>query len=78
MEKSPDKAIVLAGLADSSGSYVRNCALSRTRSKSLATALETLGLKVTETMGFCDELPVRDNASLDGRELNRRVELFLR
>jgi phosphate transport system substrate-binding protein len=78
MEQSPDKAIVLAGFADSSGSYASNCALSRTRSKSVATALETLGLKVTETVGYCDELPVRDNASLDGRELNRRVELFLR
>ena len=78
MEQTPDKAIVLAGFADNLGSYASNCALSRTRSKSVATALETLGLRVTETVGFCDELPVRDNASLDGRELNRRVELFLR
>jgi len=78
MEQSSDKQIVLAGFADSSGTYASNCALSRTRSKSIASALETLGLKATEIIGFCDELPVRDNTTPDGREQNRRVDLCLR
>ena len=78
MERSPDKAIVLAGFADSSGGYAANCALSRSRAQSVAGALKTLGLNAAEVLGFCDELPVRDNGTPEGREQNRRVEIFLR
>jgi phosphate transport system substrate-binding protein len=78
MEKSPDKTIVLAGFADSSGEYSANCALSLSRSKAIASALGTLGLQVDDTLGFCSELPVRDNGSSDGRNQNRRVEIFVK
>lgn len=78
MERSSDKGIVLAGFADSSGGYAANCALSRSRAASVAGALKTLGLNAAETLGFCDELPVRDNGTPEGREQNRRVEIFLR
>ena len=78
MERSPARKIVLAGFSDSSGSYASNCSLSQARGRAVAAALETLGLKGIETIGFCDELPVRDNTTPDGRELNRRVDLFLR
>jgi phosphate transport system substrate-binding protein len=78
MEKSPDKTIVLAGFADSSGEYSANCALSLSRSKAIAKALGTLGLQVDDTLGFCSELPVRDNGTPDGRNQNRRVEIFVK
>lgn len=78
MEQSPDKTIVLAGFADNSGAHANNCALSDARARSIASALGTLGLRATEMVGFCDELPVRDNDTLDGREKNRRVDIFLR
>jgi phosphate transport system substrate-binding protein len=77
MESTPDKKIVLAGFADSTGSYSANCSLSRGRAHSVASALETLGLKAASTLGFCSELPVRDNQTGAGREQNRRVEIFL-
>lgn len=77
MERSSDKSIVLAGFADSSGAYAGNCALSRSRAQSVASALKTLGLNAAEVLGFCDELPVRDNGTPEGREQNRRVEIFL-
>ncbi len=78
MEHTPDKAIVLAGFADSSGAYASNCALSRSRADSVASALRTLGLTQVQTLGFCDELPVRDNGTPEGREQNRRVEIYLK
>lgn len=78
MERSSDKSIVLAGFADSSGAYAGNCALSRSRAQSVAGALKTLGLTAGQVLGFCDELPVRDNGTPEGREQNRRVEIFLR
>lgn len=78
MERTPDKTIVLAGFADSMGAYAGNCALSRSRAESVASALRTLGLSQIQTLGFCDELPVRDNSTSDGREQNRRVEIFIK
>ena len=78
MERSPDRTIILAGFADNFGAYTGNCALSRSRAESVSKALATLGLRVTDMLGFCDELPVRDNSTADGREQNRRVEIFLK
>ncbi len=78
MERSSDKTIVLAGFADSSGDYTANCGLSLSRAKSIAKALGTLGLQIDNTVGFCSELPVRDNGTPDGRNQNRRVEIFLK
>ncbi len=78
MEQSPGKSIVLAGFADSSGAYPANCALSRARAAAVGAAFATLGIKPSQTLGFCNELPVRDNSTLDGREQNRRVEIFLK
>ena len=78
MERSTDKTIVLAGFADSSGEYTANCALSLSRAKSIAKALGTLGLQIDNTVGFCSELPVRNNGTPEGRDQNRRVEIFLK
>jgi phosphate transport system substrate-binding protein len=77
MANSSGKQIVLAGFADSSGPLAGNCKLSRSRAESVAAALHVLGLNATQVIGFCDELPVRDNSTPDGREQNRRVEIFL-
>ncbi|MBA3810043.1 MAG: substrate-binding domain-containing protein [Caulobacteraceae bacterium] len=78
VEGAADKTIVLAGFADSSGTYPANCALSRARGQRVSEAFATLGLRITDVRGYCDELPVRDNATDAGREQNRRVEIFLR
>lgn len=78
MEQSPNKQIVLAGFSDNVGAYASNCAISQARAKRVADALATLGLSVAEVVGFCSELPVRDNGTPEGRDQNRRVEIFLR
>lgn len=78
MEQTPNKQIVLAGFSDNVGAYAGNCALSQSRARRVADALATLGLTAAEVVGFCSELPVRDNATPEGRDQNRRVEIFLR
>jgi phosphate transport system substrate-binding protein len=78
MEQTPNKQIVLAGFSDNLGKVAGNCALSLSRGKRVAAALATLGLSAREVIGFCSELPVRDNSTPEGRDQNRRVEIFLR
>jgi phosphate transport system substrate-binding protein len=74
--RTPAPSVVLAGFADSSGSYDANCGLARKRAQTVAQALATLGLEVADIRGFCNELPVRA-AGTDGREENRGVEIFI-
>jgi phosphate transport system substrate-binding protein len=71
------KEIVLAGFADSTGDPGTNQRLSENRAKAAAAELEAQGITVKETLGFGQELPIRDNATEAGREKNRRVEIFL-
>jgi phosphate transport system substrate-binding protein len=77
MKQTPEKTLVLAGFADSNGAYASNCALANSRARAVADAFSTEGIKA-DVQGFCSELPVRANSSAAGRELNRRVELYLR
>jgi phosphate transport system substrate-binding protein len=77
MKDNPSKQLVLAGFADSYGPYGANCALANSRAEAVSKRFETEGLH-PQVVGFCSERPVRSNDTLQGRELNRRVEVFLR
>ncbi|MGP6156454.1 MAG: substrate-binding domain-containing protein [Vulcanimicrobiaceae bacterium] len=70
------KQVVLAGFADSTGDPASNLALSESRAQAAASVLEAQGIRVKETMGFGQQLPIRDNTTEAGREKNRRVEIF--
>lgn len=76
MKLSPDKQLVLAGFADGSGAYGVNCALANSRAEAVSKAFAVEGL-TPKVVSFCSELPVRANDTAAGRELNRRVEVFL-
>ncbi len=71
--------IVIAGHTDSVGSDKDNQRLSRRRAYSVTDYLLQSG--VTEArvdpIGFGEKLPIADNATAEGRALNRRVELSL-
>lgn len=72
-----NKSVVLAGFADSTGDPASNVQLSENRAQSAARELEAEGIRVKDTVGFGQELPIRDNATEAGREKNRRVEIFI-
>jgi phosphate transport system substrate-binding protein len=71
------KKIVLVGFADSTGDRGTNQRLSENRAKAAASELEAQGIAVKDTLGFGQDLPIRDNGTEAGREKNRRVEIFL-
>jgi outer membrane protein OmpA-like peptidoglycan-associated protein len=71
--------IVISGHTDSKGSVDYNQALSERRADSVAEYLLDRGVVVArlETIGFGEGNPIADNATAEGRSLNRRVELSL-
>ena len=70
---------MVAGHSDSVGSSEYNQVLSERRANSVAQYL--LSRKIIpvriETVGFGEDTPIADNASAEGKSLNRRVELSL-
>ena len=69
--------LILAGFADSQGGAALNNTLSQKRAEALASLLTQRGLKPAHVAGFGAELPLADNNTQDGRERNRRVEMYL-
>lgn len=76
-QKANPQKLILIGFADNRGGAEGNLAVSRKRADAVAQALAQRGIKVGQVAAFGAELPVADNASDDGREKNRRVEVFL-
>lgn len=75
-----DKTIIaVAGHTDSVGSDAYNQKLSEQRAQSVAAYLQRKNIEPVrfEVIGFGERNPVADNATAEGRSLNRRVELTL-
>lgn len=81
LSAGPDQSIVLVGHTDSSGSHDKNLELSKQRAKAvramfLAQFPEIAPERVaSEGLGYF--APVASNATPEGREMNRRVEVIL-
>ncbi len=76
-----DKTLIdINGHTDSTGSVDYNMDLSYRRAGSVSDYLAAQGIEAERlfTQGFGPHYPVADNASPDGRQLNRRVELVLK
>jgi phosphate transport system substrate-binding protein len=69
--------IILVGFADNKGSASANLTVSKKRAEAVAAELAEHGVKVGRVLAFGADLPVADNTSDDGREKNRRVEVYL-
>ena len=69
--------IVLAAFADNSGQPATNVAVSQRRAEVVASALAKGGFIPGKIASFGAELPIADNATAEGRERNRRVEVYL-
>lgn len=77
LQNYPDTKIKVDGHTDSTGSDSYNQSLSERRASSVANYLRSLGVtadRITEA-GFGESLPVADNNTVEGRRLNRRVEI---
>jgi outer membrane protein OmpA-like peptidoglycan-associated protein len=71
--------IEVAGFTDSRGSEEYNLGLSDRRADEVANYLEGQGVMTLRiiTVGLGEDMPVADNSTVEGRLLNRRVELTL-
>lgn len=69
--------LVLIGFADNLGDPASNIVLSKERANAVAAALKTRGIAPGRITGFGAENPVASNATPEGRERNRRVEVWV-
>jgi phosphate transport system substrate-binding protein len=72
------RGVMLVGFADSTGNPAANLRLSKDRAQSVAAQMQHQGITPVFVTGFGQDLPVADNSTPEGREKNRRVEVWLR
>lgn len=72
------ESLVLIGFADSVGNPQANLELSRQRANTVSQELRARGIKASEVLAMGSDLPVASNATAEGRDKNRRVEVWLR
>jgi hypothetical protein len=66
------------GFADNQGGDRVNVELSRQRAQAIATQLMPRGIRAEAVVGLGSALPVAPNDTPDGRNRNRRVEIWVR
>jgi phosphate transport system substrate-binding protein len=76
LDHGGDKLLLL-GFSDSTGSANANQQLSQTRAEHVAAAFRQRGLSPSQVRGFGAALPVGDNSTPEGRDKNRRVEVWI-
>ena len=78
-EKYPNTTIKVQGHTDSVGSASYNERLSERRADSVASYLESLGVRGSRinAVGYGESSPRSSNSTASGRQLNRRVEIHI-
>lgn len=76
-EHTTPSKMVLAGFADSQGTEEANLDISRKRAEAVAAILTARGMTPGRVQAFGSQNPIADNGTDDGREANRRVEIYL-
>ena len=79
LTKFDQTVVEVAGHTDSTGSDAYNQALSERRSTSVASYLQSQSINPQRmiTIGLGESMPVADNATPEGRQANRRVEITM-
>ncbi len=79
VRNNPDARIQVEGHTDNQGQAARNDELSKQRAESVATYLKSRGIAADRVtaVGRGSSKPVADNTSVEGRALNRRVEIVV-
>lgn len=70
-------SLVVEGHTDNQGSIAHNQKLSESRAASVTTYLQTAVHSPAITRGWASDRPVADNRTAQGRQKNRRVEIYL-
>jgi outer membrane protein OmpA-like peptidoglycan-associated protein len=80
LKKYPDTEVVVQGFTDSTGSKQTNEKLSAERAAAVVSYLGAAGVPRTRmtSEGMGESSPVADNATVNGRAQNRRVEVQIR
>jgi len=79
LKQFPDRKLLIEGYTDGVGTDAINQKLSERRAAAVQSALVTRGVapdRIT-VRGYGKEFPVADNASPEGRAMNRRVEIVI-
>ncbi|MDR3514372.1 MAG: phosphate ABC transporter substrate-binding/OmpA family protein, partial [Azospirillaceae bacterium] len=70
--------VFLFGFTDNSGNAAANLQLSQARADAVAQELASHGMPATSIRGMGPIMPIAPNSSPDGRERNRRVEIWVK
>jgi phosphate transport system substrate-binding protein len=70
--------ILLFGFTDNTGTSEESQAMSLSQAKTVERQLNQRGIKPAVVRGFGSVLPVASNGSNEGREMNRRVEIWMK
>ncbi len=74
----PGGNLVLCGFADAQGTPESNMELAKRRADAVAAMFRSAGVAPGKVVAFGSEIPIADNSTQEGREKNRRVEVYLR
>ena len=79
MKSNPTVGARLEGHTDSMGSDVYNMKLSNSRCESVKKYMVAKGIDPSQltAIGFGETKPIADNATVEGREINRRLEFVI-
>lgn len=72
------RKVILVGFADNRGAPEVNQRVSEERARAVARLLQMRGVTVEVVRGLGAEFPVASNETPDGRDRNRRVEIWIR
>ncbi|MFZ1642688.1 MAG: phosphate ABC transporter substrate-binding/OmpA family protein [Candidatus Contendobacter sp.] len=76
LARNPGQRLMLLGFTDNNGDSKQNLEISRVRAQAVERELATRGIFPVVVDGFGPALPVANNASPQGAEKNRRVEIW--
>lgn len=79
LKERTDQLVIIEGHTDSVGNHAYNMTLSEKRAQSVTQYLIGQGVDASRitTTGLGPDFPIADNATSEGRQLNRRVEVIL-
>src|SRR5690606_18183203 len=75
--RNPGRQVLLLGFTDSIGDPAKNLRLSEVRAELVSQQFMKLGVFPSLVAGFGDAVPVASNDTEEGRNRNRRVEVWV-